>query len=293
MPHFFKLKGILSGFHAEEPDLDNPELTHAGEEWAPREYKIDWHEHDVWEFYFQIDGMTEWRSRGKRYRVRAGGLLAVPPGLPHALIDRPGSSHHYYFAGIDLRSVFRRLPHLQRGFDHKSIINRANVGAIGVPFRQLIREISLNLPYRSNGIRMAIDSLVIEIARSLAARPGKSLIAIHPAVKRAQDLIDQRPQESWPILKLARMSGLSVSRLNECFRAELSMSPHQYLLHRRLDLAAELLRQNNQAITEMALELGFSSSQHFALSFRKRFGLSACQYRRGKVPRSKTKILSA
>ncbi len=73
------------------------------------------------------------------------------------------------------------------------VLTTTSVEAIAVPFRQLIREVSLHLSFRSNGIRAAIDSLVIEIARSLTKRPSKSLIAMHPAVKRAQDLLDLRP----------------------------------------------------------------------------------------------------
>ena len=287
MREFLKFKGVLAGFHAVDPDVSTPELTHAGEAWVPNDYQIGWHRHDVWEFYFQIEGATNWRSRGKSYRIGPGSLLAVAPNVPHSLIDPAKIQHHYFYAGIDLEAMFRHLPELRKIFRPGQILQRDHAEELAGTFRQLLREVSLDMPFRSDGLRLTAEMLVVEIARVLANAPSRSFVAMHPGVRRAQELIDQRPAEQWQTGMLARMSGLSISRFNECFRAELGTSPHKYLLHRRLHLAGQLLRQIDRSITDVALDLGFSSSQHFALAFRKQFGVSARYYRNRKPGRKR------
>jgi AraC-like DNA-binding protein len=58
----------------------------------------------------------------------------------------------------------------------------------------------------------------------------------------------------------------------EIFRCSFGTPPHQFLLWHRLGLARERLSQGRGRITELALELGFSSSQHFAGAYRREFG---------------------
>jgi hypothetical protein len=52
----------VSGFDATNPDPDVPEVAHAGEQWLPMHYPIGVHSHEVFEFSFQIDGVSSWQS---------------------------------------------------------------------------------------------------------------------------------------------------------------------------------------------------------------------------------------
>ncbi|MBO2945357.1 helix-turn-helix transcriptional regulator [Paenibacillus sp. F411] len=58
------------------------------------------------------------------------------------------------------------------------------------------------------------------------------------------------------------------------------MSPHQYLLHMRIQHACELLRQSDWTQEEIAAYCGFSSVHHFSKMFKSRMGLSPGKYRR-------------
>ena len=53
------------------------------------------------------------------------------------------------------------------------------------------------------------------------------------------------------------------------FREELGMPPHEYILRRRIDRAAALLAAGRSSVTEVAYDLGFSSSQYFAMVFKR------------------------
>jgi AraC-like DNA-binding protein len=285
-PVFNKPRTLLAGFYAGDPDPDLPELVHAGEQWAPGDFQIPEHSHAVWEFYLQMEGGSEWRGLGRRYHLEPGAFFAAPPGVLHDLVGVPSAKFHFYFAALDLEPILARLPELAPAWEGREIRCVA-AGASAVPaFRQLIREITTALPHRTAALRLAMDALVLEATRLIAdqgalSSPPKNLINLHPAVVRAREVLDREPEKNWRLAELARVTGLSATHLAECFTREMGLSPHQYLLTARLERAKEALRGTDVPITTLALDLGFSSSQHFAAAFRKHAGVTPRDWRRG------------
>jgi AraC-like DNA-binding protein len=277
---FLRPKGLLAGFHACAPDPRVPELIHAGEQWAPADFFIPEHTHPVWEFYFQISGESQWDGGGKSHALKPGGFFAAAPSVRHRMRERPKARHHFLYAAIDLDLIGRRIKELSGSWRGRRIVSEPHAEALLAPFRQLIREVSALLPHRTAGIRTALDTLVIEATRLLEKDSrGGSLIAGHPAVVRCREILDHHPAEQWKLAELARLAGLSPSRLSECFMRDTGLSPHQYLLHARIETAKEMLRQSDVSVTTLALDLGFSSSQHFATTFKRVTGGTAHAYR--------------
>lgn len=79
---------------------------------------------------------------------------------------------------------------------------------------------------------------------------------------------------------LAVLSGLSVSGLSHRFRAEIGLSPLQYLEQRRMRRARELLALTGQSVREVAASVGFENAGYFAARFRKANACSPDDYRR-------------
>lgn len=284
---YHRPRGLLAGFHAELPETEVPELRHAGEQWAPGTYRIPDHAHDVWELYLQVDGRSLWEGPGESgrdhiYTLEAGSFFAVAPDVVHRLHDDSREyskgKHHFFFAAIDLNVVSVRHPEVSAAWQGREVVFARQAESLVPPFRQLIREISLDLPQRATGVRLALDYLVLEASR-LHERNGSPLVTLHPAVARARELLDRQPQRAWTLHDLARLTGLSPSHLAECFTREVGVPPHRYLVHSRIERARQLLRESDIAITQLATELGFSSSQHFAAAFRKWTGTTASHYR--------------
>ena len=81
---------------------------------------------------------------------------------------------------------------------------------------------------------------------------------------------------------LAASVNVSKSECLRCFKAVLHTTPYQYLTEYRLSKAAERLRQTNESITAIAIEVGFSHLSHFGKCFREKTGLSPSEYRKSK-----------
>ena len=89
---------------------------------------------------------------------------------------------------------------------------------------------------------------------------------------RAKDLIDARYAEPLDVPALARAAHLSPAHFSRQFRRAFGETPHQYLLTRRLERAATLLRQTDHGVAEICFEVGLRSVGSFTTSFRRAYG---------------------
>ena len=108
----------------------------------------------------------------------------------------------------------------------------------------------------------------------------------HPArhLLRAKDLIDARFREPLDVAALARAARLSPAHFSREFRRAFGETPHQYLLTRRLERAAALLRQTDRSVSEICLTVGLTSLGSFTTSFGRVYGMSPTAYRAAYPP---------
>src|SRR5882762_3750656 len=85
---------------------------------------------------------------------------------------------------------------------------------------------------------------------------------------RAKDAMDAASHEAWPVRRLARVSGVSHAHFARSFAQAFGVPPHRYLLTRRIERAAALLRDTDLAITEIAFATGWNSLGTFGRTFR-------------------------
>ena len=111
-------------------------------------------------------------------------------------------------------------------------------------------------------------------------------IPVPPArhLLRAKDLADARYREPLDIPALARAAHLSEAHFSREFRRAFGETPHQYLLTRRLERAAALLRNTDRTVADICLAVGLRSVGSFTTSFGRSFGLSPTAYRAAHQP---------
>ena len=111
---------------------------------------------------------------------------------------------------------------------------------------------------------------------------------VHPSrhLLRAKDLVDARYREPLDVAALARAARLSPAHFSREFRRAFGESPHQYLLTRRLERAAALLRNTDRSVAEICFDVGLRSVGSFTTSFGRTYGLSPTAYRASYPPAS-------
>ncbi|HTV98933.1 MAG TPA: helix-turn-helix transcriptional regulator [Streptosporangiaceae bacterium] len=96
---------------------------------------------------------------------------------------------------------------------------------------------------------------------------------------RAKDFADGRYFEPLSVAAMAAAAGLSPAHFSREFRRAFGESPHRYLLTRRLERAAALLRNTDRSVADICLMVGFTSVGSFTTSFGRIFALSPTEYR--------------
>ena len=96
---------------------------------------------------------------------------------------------------------------------------------------------------------------------------------------RAKDLADARYAERLTVADLAAAARLSPAHFSREFRKAFGESPHQYLLTRRLERAAALLRTTDWSVARVCTAVGLTSIGSFTTSFGRMFGRSPTSYR--------------
>src|SRR5689334_782451 len=112
-------------------------------------------------------------------------------------------------------------------------------------------------------------------------QPELTKVFVPPArhLLRAKDLADAHYFERLDVDDLARAAGLSRAHFSREFRRAFGESPHAYLLTRRLERAAALLRMTDRSVADICMSVGLRSVGSFTTSFTRMFGVSPTVYR--------------
>ncbi len=110
---------------------------------------------------------------------------------------------------------------------------------------------------------------------------------------RARDLADARYFEALEVDDLAAAAGLSRAHFSREFRRTFGVAPHAYLLTRRLERAAALLRNTDRTVAEICLDVGLLSVGSFTTSFKRAHGMTPTAYRAAYPPAASQAVVPA
>lgn len=96
---------------------------------------------------------------------------------------------------------------------------------------------------------------------------------------RAKDLMDSCYAERLTVERVARAAGLGRAHFSREFKRAYGESPHVYLLTRRLERAAAMLRFTDRSIADICMSVGLESVGSFTTSFKRTYGVSPAAYR--------------
>ena len=143
----------------------------------------------------------------------------------------------------------------------------ANDGANGRLYLESLTEaLTINL-FRRYGVRRAQEG---------RARGGLPPILL----RRILDYVEAHLADDIALAELANLGGLSTHHFGQAFRASMGISPHRYLVERRIHRARQLLLTDARPIAEIAADVGFANQSHLTFNFRKLIGTTPGRYRR-------------
>jgi AraC-like DNA-binding protein len=100
---------------------------------------------------------------------------------------------------------------------------------------------------------------------------------------RARDAMDRSYAQPLDVPTLARLAHVSEAHFIRTFRATFGETPHRYLQRRRVERSMFLLRETDRSVSDICLEVGFTSLGTFSRTFREVMGESPTAYRRRAV----------
>lgn len=219
---------------------------------------------------------------------RAGEVQVMPAGIvPRAVFLAPFRILHAYVPPNLLREAA-----IETGRDG-DIELRDPFGDPAPTIAPLLRALNTELSRGTPPSRLMLDGIGLQLAVNLLrdwsnigddprlAPPRGGLADWR--LRRAMDLLDARWADDVGLAELAEQAGLSPGHFASLFRRATGLSPHQWLIRRRIAEACAMLGDPRRSVTEVALACGFASSQHFATLFRERMGITPSAYRRDRL----------
>lgn len=251
-------------------------------------YTVRPHYHPgIFEFHTVARGQVSYMIGGVCHTMRSGDALLIQPDVPHGTLEEPLGRCERYWLQLRVPAKGRSLLGLPP--EPTRILTQRLSGVSTRPFHgsgelvpifdRLLNASSdsgrdplqlVNL--RNLALRLLLDFL--ELSTAQAASP-KSV-----GISKAIGLIE-RSLAPVPLAELAREAGMSESTFKVQFRKVTGLPPMEFASRHRIEQARRLLLATKRPVTDLAHDLGFSTSQHFATVFRRHTGRTPVEFRSG------------
>lgn len=230
-------------------------------------------------------------SLGRRlHTVRGGECFVTQPGEAHGTGVHPLRRGTVYWMQVDLPAgrvdSFCGLTGddagiLVRGLSRLPVRHfPVHAGAIPLFEEMVARMQERASPFRRPAVlsRLSLWLLtIVESARTCATRTPTA------DIRAAMELMGGGADAATTVETVARRLGLSRVSFFRRFKDQAGLSPHDYFMDRRIERAAVRLHETTQDITDLAYELGFSSSQYFSTVFSRYMGMCPSAFRQHKI----------
>jgi AraC-like DNA-binding protein len=253
---------------------------------------------DFLRFYYIIDGRFDWMIEDQHHILYPGDLAVVLPGQSFGgekeLLDIGTVSWMH----LELQQLERNgkiaMGKWSRLTDGESrtigrilLLNNCPVLSklkeAGSIFQNIQAEfVNQEIGFTSR-INQLIDELFILIARQLT-RQNNSRRDFPQTFMKLEQTLRENLSHQWTVEELAALVGLGTTAFSEKVKSYTGFSPLNYLINIRISEAIKLLKRPDVHVTDIALDVGFYSSQHFATTFKKLTGYTPSEFRKKNIP---------
>lgn len=236
------------------------------------------HTHAQWSMGAITRGESSFAYAERRYHVRTGSLVMVNPEWVHAcnpIENRPWAYYMLYLDATWLAALRHRLglsPHAQWQDLATDVMESP---ATFAAFVDLAEHLLATAPDAATKQARLTDFLADLLPR-LPVRPEAP--PTPPRLRALAAYLDAHCADEVSLDTLCRYTGLSPGHLIRSFKQHFRMTPHAYLINRRIQLGQGELRRG-RPIAEAALNAGFADQPHFQRTFKRLLAATPRQYR--------------
>lgn len=234
------------------------------------------------EIVLMIKGNQTYTVGEKTYPLSGGNAFISFPGEEHSSGGEPQNVSEIYWVQIDLET--------EEGFLglHQPWANQ---------LRQRLKKLSQRVLYCGEELRQCIAdsfwnttssdpcrqeygrSQLVSFLYGIILQEKAGVLSLSDEIGAAVSYVRQNIREDISLETLADCAGLSLSRFKSRFKKETGMTPREYINQLKIREAKRML-QENQSVTRVALDLGFGSSNYFAVLFKKITLYTPSQYQK-------------
>lgn len=250
---------------------------------------MHWHE-DI-QFIYVLEGEIEIKTLTKLVSVDAGSGVFINKNVVHLV--RKNSACHYnsfifpdYFLKFYFGSPAKDFVESIIGkeqipiccFSRKTENHRTILNAL-----KRLSEIEKNkTDFYVYEVLVSLTSLWLEVRKNIQFPSEKQDIVVHARMQKFLQYIEQHFGEDVSLDVLAASANVSKSECLRCFKSTMQSTPYKYLIEYRLSKAAELLKNTDESISNIAECVGFHQISHFGKCFKEKTGLAPRDYRNRK-----------
>ena len=248
--------------------------------------------------YYVIEGKFDWKIDDHHYTLYPGDLAVVLPGQSFAgekdFLDI-GTVCWLHIQLDELAPSGKMVPGKWSGLSESEsraigkilMLNNvpvlSNLKEAGHLLHQAEQELFAQEIGYCTRINQLIDELFILIARQLTRQNNSRRDFPQTFMKLEQTLRDHLAHQ-WTVEEMAALVGVGTTAFSEKVKNYTGFSPLNYLINIRISEALKLLKKPTVNVTDIALDVGFYSSQHFATTFKKLTGYTPSEFRKKNIP---------
>ncbi len=278
---------------------------------------LDWHRNEGLEFTFLSSGSLEFSVENDYFNLTPGDLTITRPWQLHKVGNPSVTSSKLYWLIIDVGVI---QPHQDWNWPDWIILSKEDMtyltkilrqnemavwkttDALHNCFRKIGRCINesqtnantlIRIPHSK--LNILINELFLQIVylfKNGRVKLDESLTINLRTVEIFLNHLRSDYERHWTLEEMAEHCGLGMTSLSKYCKQITNLTPINYLIKVRLEVAARLLvEEQNKSVTKIGYECGFSSGQYFATAFKRQFNTSPKSYRANWMAKNEEKLL--
>ncbi len=236
------------------------------------------HAHATFSIGAVVAGSCDYVNGNQRQRISQGCVVMMNPQVVHACNPVDGQPWSYVMLYVD--------PHWLGALQRSLGISPEGTF---VPFAGILSQAPELYAGVTGLYAYLIDPLIANVGKQAKARAFFTALQRHLApapadeeplrpLRRAAAFIERHCTEALTLEAISAEAGVSSSYLIRAFKRHFGLTPHAYLVNRRIQHSQRALREG-RSLAEVALEAGFADQAHFQRAFKRHLAATPGQYR--------------